>query len=130
MTYQTKGIQLDRPPVIETLFESKNVKIDRVIAQGQITPPGESPNEPSLSIIFAQGPTGVEYEGEHPGDAKKVTLRPGEYAIKSPQQKTRADYTSESEETIWLKVSCVGERGRYPLFTGGVGIDEAHSSKK
>ena len=112
-----------RPPVIETLFENTEVKIDRVIAQGQITPPGEFPDEPSHEFIYLEkGKLVLEYEGE----AKKVTLTPGHSALKSPVQKTRADFTSEEEDTVWLKVSFRGERGRYPLFTGSVGADEIH----
>jgi quercetin dioxygenase-like cupin family protein len=112
-----------RPPVIETLFENKNVKIDRVRARGQITPPGEFAPEPSYEfILLLEGQLVLEYDGE----PEKRDLRPGDYAIKSPNQKTRADYTAEDEETVYLKVSYRGEHGRYPHFTGAVGPEEVH----
>jgi hypothetical protein len=58
---------------------------------------------------------------EYKGEAEKVNLKPGEYAIKTPEQSTRADFTSTHEETVYLKVSYKGERGKYPDFTGAVG---------
>ena len=123
MAFLTKEGLRQQPPVIETLFENKTVKIDRITAFGQITPPGEFPPEPSYEFIhLLKGQLILEYEGE----AEKVNLKPGSYAIKTPEQKTRADFTAKDEETVWLKVSYRGERGRYPVFTGAVGLDEIH----
>lgn len=116
----------DRPPVIETLFENNSVKIDRISARGQISPPGEFAAEPSYEFIqLLTGTLALEYKGQ----AEKVTLKPGDYAIKTPQQRTRADYTAEDKETVWLKVSYRGERGKYPAFTGAVGVQEVHPGR-
>ena len=122
MAYLNRGFR-DQPPVIETLFENTDIKIDRVTAQGQITPPGEFPNEPSYEFIhLLKGHLVLEYKGQ--GD--KVSLKAGDYAIKTPDQKTRADFTPIDEQTVWLKVSYKGERGRYKAFTGAVGPEEVH----
>ena len=118
----TRGVKV-QPPAIETLFENRAVKIDRVTAQGQITPPGEFPQEPSYEFIhLLKGQLVLEYKGE----AEKVNLKAGEYAIKTPGQSTRADFTSLHEETVYLKVSYKGEHGKYPEFTGAVGPTEVH----
>jgi len=123
MTYRAKVGLRQQPPVIETLFENKQVKIDRITAFGQISPPGEFAPEPSFEFIhLLKGQLVIEIEGE----ADKVSLKPGEYTIKTQKQRGRADYTSVHEETVWLKVSFQGESGRYPVFTGAVGADEVH----
>ena len=126
MSYLSKEGFRHRPPVIETLFENRSIKIDRVTARGQITPPGEFPPEPSYEFIhLLKGQLVLEYNGE----AEKVSLKPGDYAIKAPDQRTRADFTAEDGETVYLKVSFRGQRGRYPVFTGAVGPEEVHPKK-
>jgi quercetin dioxygenase-like cupin family protein len=123
MTFQMLGALKEQPPVIETLFENTTIKIDRVTVRGHITPKGEFPKEPSFEFIhLLKGQLVLEYEGER----EKVRLKPGEHAIKGPDQRTRADFTPVDEETVYLKVSYKGERGRYPAFTGAVGRDEVH----
>ena len=115
-----------RPPLIETLFENKSVKIDRITVHGQISPPGEFAPEPSYEFIqVLKGQLVLEYKGK----SQKVNLKSGDFAIKSPQQRTRADYTAEDEETVYVKVSYRGDRGKYPVFTGAVGAEEVHPGK-
>src|SRR5262245_24579060 len=121
MTFQTLGHLKDQPPVIATLTENTNVKIDRVTVRGQITPPGEFPDEPSYEFIHVlKGRLVLEYEGVK----EKVSLKAGEYAVKRPDQKTRADFSALNEETVYLKVSCQGERGKCPEFAGAVGREQ------
>ncbi|NHZ36782.1 hypothetical protein [Massilia rubra] len=131
MTYQTlKGV-LDRPPIIETLFENEIIKIDRVTVRGQITPPDIFPEEPSHEFIqLIKGHMVLEYKAAE-GERKKMSLRPGDFAMKDPKESTRADFTATDEDTVYLKISHVGgKKSRYKLFTGAVGRDEAHRSKK
>ncbi len=112
-----------KPPVLETLFESSDVKIEKVTANGQITPAGDFPDEPSAEfIVLLKGELVLEYQDE----TETVHLKPGDHAIAGPDQRTRAEFTSEEEETVWIKVSSTGKRGEYPLFTGAVGRDEVH----
>lgn len=110
------------PPVIETLAETRSVKIDRVTARGQKSPPDDFALEPSNEFILVlQGRLVLEYEG-----GRKVALGPGDFAVKGTDQRTRADSTSEDQETVWVKVSYGGEPDLYPLFTGSVGPEEVH----
>src|SRR5262245_33972682 len=126
MSYLTKLGLRQQPPVLETLYENKQVKIERVTAFGQISPPGEFAPEPSFEFIhLLKGHLVVEIEGE----AEKVNLKPGDYMIKTEKQRGRADYTSVHEETVWLKVSFQGAPGRYPLFTGAIGPEEVHPKR-
>jgi cupin 2 domain-containing protein len=125
MVYLTKG-DVRRPPVIETLAETRSIKIDRITARGQVSPPGDFAPEPSNEfILLLKGQLILEYEG----DDHKVTLEPGDFAHKGTDQRTRADYTSEEEETVWVKISYRGEPDRYPLFTGAVGPEEVHPKR-
>ncbi len=129
MAYKTLDGLLDRPPLIETLFENDSIKIDRITVRGQITPEGEFPDEPSHEFIqLIQGHMVLERRGPN-GETQKVSLRPGEFAMKSTEERTRADFTSVNEDTVYLKISHVGKRGRYPLFTGAVGRSETHGQK-
>lgn len=127
MVFINKGNLAERPPVIETLFENKSVKIDRVTARGQVSPPGDFAPEPSYEFIhLLKGKLVLEYKGK----SGKVTLKPGDYSVKTPQQRSRADHTAEDEETVWLKVSYRGDRGKYPFFTGAVGANEVHPGRR
>jgi hypothetical protein len=136
MTFETiKGL-VDRPPLIETLLQNTAAKIDHIRVNGQITPAGEFPDEPSYEFIqVISGTLVLEYksgrEAIHSSakpDGMFVKLGPGDYAIKSPKQRTRADHVSENEELSYIKVSFGGRKGRYPQFTGAVGADEVHGS--
>jgi hypothetical protein len=130
MSYQTLKGAIDRPPVIETLFENDTVKIDRVTVRGQITPEAVFPEEPSHEFIqLLKGNMVLEYKLPD-GQTKKVSLRPGDYAMKSPKEKTRADFTPPEEDTVYLKISHAGQPGKYPVFTGAVGKDETHRRKR
>ncbi|MBZ9770997.1 hypothetical protein [Mesorhizobium sp. CO1-1-8] len=130
MTYETLKGSIDRPPTIETLFENNIVKIDRITVRGQITPAGVFPDEPSNEFVqLIQGHMVLEYQTAD-GENKKMSLRAGDYAMKAPTERTRADFTSPDEDTVYLKISHTGgERGKYKLFTGSVGRDEVHGSK-
>ncbi|HLG54337.1 MAG TPA: hypothetical protein VI485_03335 [Vicinamibacterales bacterium] len=122
MAFQSTDLT-HRPPVIETLFENTHVKIDRITARGQITPPGEFPAEPSNEFVqVLKGNLVLQYQGEK----ERVSLKAGDHAVKGPAQRTRADFTALKEDTVWLKISYKGERGRYPEFTGAVGPEEIH----
>jgi hypothetical protein len=70
----------------------------------------------------------LQYD-ERGGEPKKVSLRPGDYAIKSPRERTRADFTAVDEDTVYLKISFVGEPGKYPHFTGAVSSKEVHGQE-
>ena len=111
----------EKPPVLETLFENSDVKIERVTAHGQITPDGDFPDEPSHEfLVLLKGQLVLEYQDE----TESAKLGPGDFAIADADQRTRADYTSVDEETVWIKVSFAGKPGEYPLFTGAVSSDE------
>jgi len=130
MSYQTLRRAQSRPPIIETLFENQSIKIDRVTVRGQITPRDEFPDEPSYEFIhLIKGHLVLEYQ-ERSGRPNKISLRPSEFAIKSPQERTRADFTSLDEDTVYLKISYVGEPGKYPLFTGAVSRDEVRGASR
>jgi len=114
-----------RPPLIETIADDANVKIERFLVRGLTSPPDEYADEPSHEvIILLKGRLVLEYAGRD----EKVTLKPGDYAVKGSDEKTRADAIAEDEETEWIKVSYRTSGGSYPDFTGFGERDYSSSS--
>ena len=61
----------------------------------------------------------LEFENQESADVRreKTSLRPGDYVIKSPEERNRADWTSPDGENVWVKVSFPGEtkEGSFPI---------------
>lgn len=86
--------------IFESLVESRNVQIERIISKGQASPDNgwydQDKNEWVLVVkgeavlAFAEGPT--------------VTLKPGDYINIAAHRKHKVKWTAPEAETIWLAV--------------------------
>ncbi len=87
--------------VIETLFETKNITIERIISRAHASPEGfwydQDRNE---FVLLVQGRAGLRFQ--YPEIL--VILEPGDYLHIPAHAKHRVDWTDPETETLWLAV--------------------------
>lgn len=102
------------PPGVETLAENRIIKIERVVANGQVTALGHFCEQPGFDfLVVLSGQVVLVFEASK---REKVILNPGDFLVTKPGQSNRTDWTSRDEETVWIKVSFRGpiEEGSHP----------------
>lgn len=86
--------------LFQTILESKDIKIERIISRGHATKKGRWYNQDKNEfVIILKGDAVIEYK-----DGKKIEMNFGDYIIIPAHTKHRVDKTSDEEETIWLAV--------------------------
>lgn len=85
--------------IIEILVRSSDVRIERIISNGNHSPEGFwYDQEENEWVIVLQGAAIIEFEDE------MVELKSGDYILIPSHKRHRVAETSVSEETIWLTV--------------------------
>jgi cupin 2 domain-containing protein len=94
------------PPVlqkelIETLAESGAVRIERIISEGQATPPGEwyDQNWNEWVLLITGGATLL-----FDSDTAPLDLNPGDYLVIPAGCRHRVERTAPDQKTIWLAI--------------------------
>ena len=84
----------------ETLAQKGNVKIERILSYGQITPASEWYDQIQDEwVMLVQGQARLEYD-----DGSQIDLKKGDYVMIPAYTKHRVAWTIENELTIWLAV--------------------------
>ncbi len=102
---------------IDSIVETKNIRIERVVSNGQISDKNSwcevNYNE---FLVLLKGNTVLEINNT------SYKMSEGDYIIIPPMAKNRVAYTSTSQETIWLAVYFEENRNliaeKYPFSTG------------
>jgi cupin 2 domain-containing protein len=85
--------------VFEDLLTTKNLKLERIISKGHVTPPGEWYDQDKDEwVILLTGNAGIRIDGQ----TEVIDLKKGDYLLLPAHLKHRVEWTSEEEETIWL----------------------------
>lgn len=83
------------------LLQAGGVKIERIVSQGQASPPGFWFDQDfSEWVVVLTGSAGLSFANE---DRVRV-LAPGDHIFIPARQKHRVEWTSETCATIWLAV--------------------------
>jgi len=83
---------------IETLLQSRAVKVERIISTGQATPEGRWYNQTQTEwVILLKGQAVIMFE-----DKQKIELKAGDYVLIRAHQKHRVSWTSPDEVCVWL----------------------------
>ncbi|QDU77440.1 Cupin domain protein [Bremerella volcania] len=83
----------------QTLVESGNVRIERIVSAGHASPPGYWYDQPqSEFVVLLQGSAQLQIEGE---DQPRV-LEPGDFVNLPAHQKHRVESTDPHVKTVWL----------------------------
>ena len=86
--------------VFQTLLESKNIKIERIISDAHSSPKDFWYDQDEDEwVIILQGSAVVEFEND-----ESVSLDVGDYLHIKAQQRHRVECTSKKEKTIWLAI--------------------------
>ena len=86
--------------LFETLIEQKNLRIERIISTGQVTPPDQWYDQAQNEwIILLQGEAILSNE-----QGNKIRLKTGDYLLIEAHQKHRVEFTSVNPPCIWLAV--------------------------
>jgi cupin 2 domain-containing protein len=87
-----------RAELFETLHQSAQVRIERIVSTGQCTPDGTwYDQEQHEWILLLSGSAGLRFEGK-----ETITLKSGDYSLIEAHQRHRVEWTSTDEPTIWL----------------------------
>ena len=85
--------------LVTILAESKNVRIERIVSAGQISPEGfwydQNENE---FVALLQGEAVISYEDE------SIRLKAGDTVLIPAHKKHRVDFTSVDPPCVWLCV--------------------------
>jgi len=105
MKIVSKNIYKDLPEnlhdeVFQVIAENSNVKIEKIISNGQSSPPNFWYNqERNEFVVLLKGSAELLFEND-----EHVKMLPGDYIIIPSHKKHRVERTSETEETIWLAI--------------------------
>ena len=96
------GIQKQAPDeVLETVLQTGQFKIERIISHGHTTTKGEWYDQDRNEwVLILKGNAGLLFEGSD----KTVTMKTDDYINIPAHQKHRVEWTDPEEETIWLAV--------------------------
>jgi len=89
----------DSHEIFETLLDSENFKLERIISSGQATPEGEwLCQELDEWVILLCGKAGLSFEDEE----CILDLFPGDYIHIPANTRHRVEWTDKNQKTIWL----------------------------
>jgi cupin 2 domain-containing protein len=84
----------------ETLCSDQNLRIERIISHGSITPPDQWYDQQENEwVLLIQGKASLEFE-----NGKMLHLGSGDYIFLPARLKHRVAYTSKTPSCIWLAV--------------------------
>ncbi len=87
--------------LIETIAETENIRIERIISNGHASPSGSwYDQDKDEYVLLLKGSAGLFFEGEE----KTVKMRPGDYVDIPAHVRHRVEWTDSDKETIWLAV--------------------------
>lgn len=85
----------------QTLFQNKNIKIERIISEGHSSPKGFwYDQEEHEWVILLDGKAKIKFfEPE-----KTIELCPGDFILIKPHEKHRVEWTEPNKKTYWLAI--------------------------
>ena len=86
--------------IFSLLLKDRNVRIERIVSQGQRTPVDEWYDQMQNEwVIVLEGEAVIEYE-----NMEQHTLKAGDYLFIPAHKRHRVARTTATEKTIWLAV--------------------------
>jgi cupin 2 domain-containing protein len=90
-----------REEIFETILEGNDLKIERIISEGQSTPASQwYDQEWDEWVALLLGSAGILFEG----DDTPITLRPGDYLFIPAHTRHSVAWTDGKEKTVWLAI--------------------------
>jgi cupin 2 domain-containing protein len=93
-----------------TLAQSGSTRIERIVSEGQATPPGEWYDQGwDEWVLLVAGEALLLFEEP----ATTLTLKPGDHIMIPAGTRHRVEWTDATQKTIWLAVHCDATRAIY-----------------
>ena len=87
--------------VFDELFSRDGVRIERIVSNGQSSPPDFWFDQPHHEwVIVLQGEARLEIAGQ----PQLHSMQPGDYLHLPPHCRHRVDWTTPDQATVWLAV--------------------------
>jgi cupin 2 domain-containing protein len=87
--------------LFQTLAESDSIRIERIISDGHVTPPGEWYDQKwDEWVLLVSGEAILLFDG----DAAAQVLKPGDHVMIPAGCRHRVERTDTRQKTIWLAV--------------------------
>jgi cupin 2 domain-containing protein len=96
-----EGIPGELPEeLIETLAESAQVRIERIVSKGHMTPEGEWYDQAEAEfVLLVQGQARLEFEG-----SRALEMKSGDWVVIPAGERHRVNWTSTEPEAVWVCV--------------------------
>lgn len=85
----------------ETILETSDIKVERIISCGQTTPPGEWYNQNRDEWVLLLSGKAVLLWKEN---GERITMSPGDYIHIPAHREHRVEWTDTLIPTVWLTV--------------------------
>jgi cupin 2 domain-containing protein len=86
---------------VEILAESAGVRIEKIVSNGQSSPPRFWYNQDQAEwVAVLKGQAKLLFEG----DNEPIEMKPGDYVLIPAGRRHRVEWTSADEPTVWLAV--------------------------
>lgn len=106
MTITKKNLFADIPDelkdeLVETILQSSNFRIERIVSQGHTSPEGFWCDQPDNElVILLKGEANLRFENQ----SQPIKMKPGDYLHIEKHVRHRVDWTDPEQEAIWLVV--------------------------
>lgn len=85
--------------IIQVLLAADNFRLERIVSNGQATPPGEWYDQDTQEwVALLSGGAGLRFEDE----AEPRVLSPGDYLLIPAHRRHRVEWTAPEPPTVWL----------------------------
>ena len=86
--------------LLETLVDAENVRIERIVSRGHVTPAGEWYDQDENEwVVLLEGAARLVFE-----DGREVSMAPGDWLDIPAHVRHRVSWTDPECATIWLAV--------------------------
>lgn len=87
--------------IFETLLETPNFRLERILSEGQATPPGVWLDQETTEwVVVLRGRAGLRFEDE----TGLRILGPGDYVHIDAHRRHRVEWTDPKGKTVWLAI--------------------------
>ena len=93
--------------IFETLLETDNFRIERIVSQGQSTPKGTWLEQKQDEwVLLLRGAAILFFKS----DKSTLNMKPGNHVHIPANCKHRVEWTDQNTKTVWLAVHCEKQR--------------------
>lgn len=85
--------------VVETLLTGENVRLERIVSRGQVSPEGfwyDQPHDEWMMVVAGAARLAVE------GQTEELRLEPGDAVLLPAHCRHRVTWTDPGRSTVWL----------------------------